>query len=514
MLKLLPQTSRIELAAEPPFQLGPHLVTPALLQIASGDQSLTVEPRVMQVLVALAEEPGRVVSRADLVERCWDGRIVGENAIQRVISRIRHMAAELGGFDLETITKVGYRLRVAGQPLPDASATASEPSPQPVVVSEQRLPRRTMILGAFGIAAAIGAAVAWQATGKGDADSETAKLLVRRARDALGMGLKEQTEQAIAFLKRATELDPGSADAWGQLSRAYHCALDLNDGPSQQAYADWTRSAAQRALALDPANIDAKVSIATIKPNFRNWAENEAKLREILQQYGSREPTVGELGWLLCDTGRWQEALGFFRQALAFETLHPANQLMLAWGLWGSGNLSEAERVLDNLGKVWPQHRAIWQTRVDFLVTSGQTEKALTLTRNYRERPVQSPEYSELPFAAYQLVAAALDSGSAAQVGQAVDAIVEHRRDMGTYSAVTYLLALGEVDKAYPILEGYFFGDGERPVPGPLSRRKTSILFSEKGKRLREHPGYESLLERVGLKHYWRQTGTRPDFAI
>lgn len=44
----------------------------------------TLEPRVMQVVVALARKRGQVLSRGQLVvNECWEGRIVGEDAIQR-----------------------------------------------------------------------------------------------------------------------------------------------------------------------------------------------------------------------------------------------------------------------------------------------------------------------------------------------------------------------------------------------------------------------------------------------
>lgn len=66
----------------------------------------------MQVLVALFKARGAIVTRDDLIASCWSGRIVGDNAIQRTISRIRDLAAanEPAGFRLETIPKVGYRL--------------------------------------------------------------------------------------------------------------------------------------------------------------------------------------------------------------------------------------------------------------------------------------------------------------------------------------------------------------------------------------------------------------------
>lgn len=102
---------QIDLARAAPFRLGPLTVEPALRQVTSVT-SETLEPRVMQVLVALARAEGGIVSRDDLVRQCWEGRIVGDDSINRVISRLRRLAEEGGGgsFRIETITKVGYRL--------------------------------------------------------------------------------------------------------------------------------------------------------------------------------------------------------------------------------------------------------------------------------------------------------------------------------------------------------------------------------------------------------------------
>jgi len=104
----------IRLAQVPPFRWGAALVDPPRRRISCGDRGALLEPRIMQVLVVLAEARGAVISRDELIERCWGGRIVGENAINRVISRIRQLPAELGTDDiqLETITKVGYRMLV------------------------------------------------------------------------------------------------------------------------------------------------------------------------------------------------------------------------------------------------------------------------------------------------------------------------------------------------------------------------------------------------------------------
>ena len=76
--------------------------------------SETLEPRVMQVLVALARVKGEILSRDDLIESCWDGVVVGEDAINRCIGRLRKAAEASGNeFSIETVPRVGYRLKEA-----------------------------------------------------------------------------------------------------------------------------------------------------------------------------------------------------------------------------------------------------------------------------------------------------------------------------------------------------------------------------------------------------------------
>ena len=107
----------IQLARESPFHLGKASFHPAIRQFVYDGRSETVEPRVMLVLVALYRSVGQVVSRDELIARCWSGRAVGEDAINRAISRVRDLGRSLGeAFELETIPKVGYRLVVGVSP--------------------------------------------------------------------------------------------------------------------------------------------------------------------------------------------------------------------------------------------------------------------------------------------------------------------------------------------------------------------------------------------------------------
>jgi len=130
-MKVADASRPVDLAQEPDFALGPLQVRPSSREVltAAGEREV-LEPRVMQVLVALARRPDQVVSRDQLIDACWAGRVVGEDAINRCIGRVRRLAETYGGFSVETIARVGYRLTVAA-----GAATPVEPAAQDPAVS-------------------------------------------------------------------------------------------------------------------------------------------------------------------------------------------------------------------------------------------------------------------------------------------------------------------------------------------------------------------------------------------
>lgn len=79
----------------------------------------------MQVLTLLARRPGEVTSRDEMIQGCWGGRFIGEDAIHRTIAKLRQAATQHAGddFAIETIPRIGYRLT--------ARAPATAPSGEP-----------------------------------------------------------------------------------------------------------------------------------------------------------------------------------------------------------------------------------------------------------------------------------------------------------------------------------------------------------------------------------------------
>lgn len=104
-------SDRTVLAHEADFKLGDLMVRPSLGEVGANGATQHLEPRVMQVLVALVRAEGAVLSRDDLIVRCWDGVIVGDDAVSRIISKLRRLSNHQGaGFRIETVPRIGYRL--------------------------------------------------------------------------------------------------------------------------------------------------------------------------------------------------------------------------------------------------------------------------------------------------------------------------------------------------------------------------------------------------------------------
>ena len=122
------RSAPIDLAREADLRLGSALVRPSLGEVVAAGETIRLQPRVMQVLVALARADGEVVSRDELLASCWDGLAIGDDAINRCIGRLRRLADEEapGAFTIGTLPRIGYRLSQAADPAspPPAQAAA------------------------------------------------------------------------------------------------------------------------------------------------------------------------------------------------------------------------------------------------------------------------------------------------------------------------------------------------------------------------------------------------------
>lgn len=103
------------------FDLGGWRVFGDRNQLSRAGEIHSVEPMSMRLLLLLARKHPRTVSRDEIVETLWNGRIVTEDAISKQISKLRAALAHPEQKSLvATVPKVGIRLSEAPRPVSPA----------------------------------------------------------------------------------------------------------------------------------------------------------------------------------------------------------------------------------------------------------------------------------------------------------------------------------------------------------------------------------------------------------
>ncbi len=94
------------------FFLGTYRVQPGLRLVGGPEGEVRLEPKAMEVLLALAGADGATVSREKLIEQVWPRGHVTDDVLNRCIGQIRKALGESprDARFLNTIPKQGYRL--------------------------------------------------------------------------------------------------------------------------------------------------------------------------------------------------------------------------------------------------------------------------------------------------------------------------------------------------------------------------------------------------------------------
>lgn len=95
-----------------PFYIEDWRIEPSLNRIINAAGTKQMEPKIMQVLVYLAEHAGEAVRREDTLDTIWAETVVGDEVLSRCISELRKVFKDNPRQPrvIETIPRVGYRL--------------------------------------------------------------------------------------------------------------------------------------------------------------------------------------------------------------------------------------------------------------------------------------------------------------------------------------------------------------------------------------------------------------------
>lgn len=486
----------VPLAKREDFALGNVRIRPSLRTIEGPNGSTKGEPRVIQVLVALAEARGSVLTRDDLLRLCWDGRIVGDDAINRAVAEVRRITSSVGAqFEIETVPRIGYRVTGVDW-TPQTAPVVSQPEP----VAN----RRTLIAGgvaALAVFAGGGIAFAYRQ------HNTEIDALIERGLILQSSGGREDERRAEALYRMAIQRDPGRADAWGRLATVL---ADRN----------LAREAAMRATTIDPREPNARAVLAYQRRDLDAWTQWEDALLGVLSDDPANAFALSQLTFFYQGMGRCRDSWVTNERAIRIEPFNPGHQHRRAIKHWIFGRVGEADKVADQALQLWPRHATVWNARMLIYAFTNRAPAALALLDDRASRPVNLTSPS---VASWRAALNAIATRTAADIARAVDVCTDTARlapGLAANAIMTFSY-LGELDASYRVAAGLLEGRGTtvQEVRGgsindlyaSSSWGRTQFLFIPATAPFRADGRFSDLCRRMGHVDYWKTRGIWPD---
>ena len=513
-----PLLTTAELAAREDFTLGGVIVSPSTRGLRGPKGAEDLEPRVMQVLVVLADAAGQVVTRDTLFNRCWGGVFVGEDSLNRAVAAVRRAAEAVGGrFEVDTIPRTGYRLKV-----PKGEGGHDD---DPDAASVDGVSRRGLVAGGAAAATVIAGAAwwgsrRWRETSRFDALMAEGDEAFRNGSAFEGgvMRLKHNLPM-MEIYDQAVRLRPDSARAWGLL--AYFRSASADEAPAKTAerMTAEAQDAVRRALALDPDEPNARVGLYLLEGRMLDWTARDRQLRGILKTDPGNLLAMTELMTLLQASGYTRESWTLNERILQASPFARAYLVVRAMKLWILGRIRESDNVIDRVRGLWPEFSFGFIVRLMLFALTDRPRAAMAMLPS---APAMLGGPDELSM--WRTALTALDTKAPADIESARLAGIEVARKAppSVNDVVMLLCALGLKDTAFDVTEGFLLwrgkivstGQADGKAVDDYSRRWTQWLFTPPVALMRADPRFTTLADAFGLSAYWRARGVRPDYQI
>lgn len=358
-------------------------------ELTRGATRVRLQGQPLEVLEALLERPGELVTREQLVARLWPAGVVVDfdTALNSAIRRLRTALDDHADHPryIETIPRRGYRfigrldpVTPAGSVPPDqaqderrGSATAAlavdlPPVPEQTQRADVRPQRPRIGWAAAALIAVVGSST-WLAVGYRAAPALTAadgsatagasaEALERyeRARFFFGRRGEGDIARALALFQEALRADPRMAAAWAGIASARWIETMEMRLPREEGLT-LVRQAAERALAIDPANGEALLRLA----NYHRASGDGAAAERVLQQAAAVAPNdpllLSILSGRAMDRGNFDEAVALQRRAVQQNPLAVTTRHNLVVLLFVAGRYDEARAELEQLSAINPR---------------------------------------------------------------------------------------------------------------------------------------------------------------
>jgi DNA-binding winged helix-turn-helix (wHTH) protein/Tfp pilus assembly protein PilF len=469
--------------------------------------AIDISSRAFETLHFLVSHPHELIDKQRLMGAVWPNRIVEDNNLNQQISALRKLLGEAPGEHrfIVTVTGLGYRF-VQDVVQLDGFPAANEPAQADVTRgSRAPWPSWSAAAGAAALALAVAVASAVLIGRELRPVTETASQLTPlaikggtrnieaydayvAARAVTNNGGTALAQEAIPLLERAVELDPDFAIAWAALAEAYTYAADFPSAPPLPPVELQQRisGAALRAFELAPEAPQTLRSAGMVSMQNREWLEAERRLRRAVEIGGPYDYDANLLYALfLMNVGRTAEATAFAERARRDEPLLLRPVTFIAALHEMRGELDQAEALLlasRNLaGDETMRRNAL------IMIQLGRRD-ADGVARVMKEYGLPADEFLDRQGTLARLhayYADALRDGTTAQLLPLAAFASLHGDQV---LALDMLRALGPTQNLHALW---------RPALAEV----------------RAQPGFEDVVERLGLAEYWRMSGNWGDFC-
>ncbi|HEY5666114.1 MAG TPA: winged helix-turn-helix domain-containing protein [Gammaproteobacteria bacterium] len=506
------------------FRIGSWAVSPLTGEIRSADQAVHLEPKVMEVLMVLAEKAESVVLRDELLASVWGARAAtSDEPLTRCIAQLRQSLGDSSRNPsyIQTVPKRGYRLMVPALPLEDqreavrpaASAKAGAPSagrPAAALGPAQRVAWLGAIAVA-GLAAYVALPILFGPNESGQLDpcyveevEQPLRSIHPDALEACTDGVKEMGERtadslrfAMNYFRRAMDVEPEYGSAIINLARAMVLL------PTYEEFPDPADCAYDRKLSDQSDCYDAAIKLVDLHIG------DVAYIGDYV--YGIK-------GYVYTQQLRWRLASGQFARAVEMTGNDADMWQWYSQFLAAVGDLDGALEAIARAYELNPRSGVILDRYAILLMWHERHDEA---GRRFDE----AAQYPHVPFEAGRLIWS-IHQGRWDEVGELlaghaggaddawIDELVAGLRDPAlrprAAAAVERASLSGSLSGQYVYGAWVLLGETERAIeaaldliderPGSMS---VEFLFAPETRLLRQHPRFAEIVRELELDDYW-----------
>jgi DNA-binding winged helix-turn-helix (wHTH) protein/Flp pilus assembly protein TadD len=336
----------------------------------------------MDLLCALAAEPGRVFAREELLATVWAGSVVGDDALARAVFKLRTALGDDSRAPryIETIAKRGYRLRA--EVSAEVSAVGEKPAAAPPLDSKSASRQPTSasgtglrghmrfglvvgVLALMGLGLSLGLRWAtWPVSGSHAPPDAALEPLRVRAETFYFRFKRGDNEAAIELYQRVLDLQPDDVPALAGLANALAQRVIRWPAQVNAPAGGFTRlgeALAHGHLQQPPAR--------EVLLRARALAERAVSLQ------AESASAHKALGFVLSAQGDFDTARASYLNALALDPDHWSAEINIADTLDIEGRAAEAlpsfDRAFASMERVYlrsPEQVQLWQPRLAQLI--------------------------------------------------------------------------------------------------------------------------------------------------